>query len=78
VAVLLAVAAAVARAGGGSASALSDGYRMAMGITAGLAVVATAVTLLFVRDGVCREHHQHLRRLHLDHPWPLPALLGSR
>jgi EmrB/QacA subfamily drug resistance transporter len=78
VAVLLAVAAAFARARSGSAPALADGYRLAMGITAGLAVVATAVTLLFVQEGVCREHHERLHRLHLDHPWPLPARLKSR
>ena len=48
------------------------------GITAGLAVVATGVTLLFVDERVCREHHERLHRIHLDHPWPLPALLASR
>jgi hypothetical protein len=57
---------------------MADGYRLAMGITAGLAVAASAVTLLFVREGVCREHHERLHRLHLDHPWPLPTLLASR
>jgi EmrB/QacA subfamily drug resistance transporter len=77
VAVLLAIAASFARAGGGSASATADGYRLGMGFTAALAVAATLVTLLFVREGVCREHHERLRRLHLDHPWPLPSLLGS-
>jgi EmrB/QacA subfamily drug resistance transporter len=78
VAVLLAIAAAFARAGGGSASATADGFRLAMGITAGLAVVATVVTILFVREDVCREQHGRLHRLHLDHPWPLPEFLASR
>jgi hypothetical protein len=47
-----------------------------MGITAVLAVVATAVSLLSVRDDVSRAHHERLRRRHLDHPWPMPAVLA--
>jgi MFS family permease len=55
VAALLAVAAAAARSGGSSVTAIAEGYRTAMGVTAGLAVVATAATLLFIREGVCRD-----------------------
>jgi transposase-like protein len=55
VAALLAVAAAAARSGGSSVTAIAEGYRSAMEVTAGLAVVATAATLLFIREGVCRE-----------------------
>jgi EmrB/QacA subfamily drug resistance transporter len=77
VAVLLAVAAAITSAGGGSPTAVADGYRQAMGVTAALAVIATVISIRYVRDGVSRAHHERLRRRHLDHPWPLPGLLAS-
>jgi EmrB/QacA subfamily drug resistance transporter len=76
VATLLAVAAAETGSHGGSTTALANGYRLAMGVGAVLAVAASLLSLILVREDVCQEHHQRLRRLHLDHPWPLPELLG--
>jgi Na+/melibiose symporter-like transporter len=77
VAVLLAIATAVARGQGGSPSASVDGYRVAMEVAAGLAVVATVASLTLARERVCQECYQRLRRHHLAHPWPLPQLLPT-
>jgi Na+/melibiose symporter-like transporter len=77
VAVLLAIATAVARGRGGSAAASVDGYRVAIEVAAGLAVVATVASLTLVRERVCQENYQRLRRHHLAHPWPLPLLLPA-
>jgi Na+/melibiose symporter-like transporter len=76
VATLLAVAAAQTGSQGGSIAAVADGYRLAMGVGAALAVVASVLSLVLVHERVCQEHHERLRQLHLDHPWPLPELLG--
>jgi EmrB/QacA subfamily drug resistance transporter len=73
---LLAVAAAQTRAHGGSTTALADGYRLAMGVCAALAVAASVLSLVLVHERVSRAHHERLRERHLDHPWPLPELLG--
>jgi EmrB/QacA subfamily drug resistance transporter len=58
VAMLLAVAASVTRADGASATALSDGYREAMNTIAGLAVIATVVSVLFVREDARAARHE--------------------
>jgi MFS family permease len=76
VAALLAVAAAETRSQTASATALADGYRLAMAVCAVLAVAAIVLSLVGVRDRVSRAHHLRLRQLHLDHPWPLPELLA--
>ncbi|MCW3031075.1 MAG: family efflux transporter permease subunit, partial [Solirubrobacterales bacterium] len=78
VSAILAIAAAIAGGPGASTTALADGYRQAMGVSALLAVVAVVVSVLAVRDDVSRAHHERLRARHLDHPWPLPALLDSK
>jgi Na+/melibiose symporter-like transporter len=78
VAVLVAVAAAQTGAHAGSTSALADGYRLAMGVWALLALAATLLSILFVHGRVSRTHHQRLREHHLDHPWPFPEFLGHR
>jgi MFS family permease len=78
VAVLLAISAASSGSGSGSTSALAAGYRLAMGVSAGLAVAAVVLTMFVIREGVGRAHHERLHRLHLDHPWPLPELLGRQ
>jgi EmrB/QacA subfamily drug resistance transporter len=77
VAVLLAIATAVARGRGGSSTASVDGYRVAMEVAAGLAVVATVASLTLAREQVCQECYQRLRRHHLAHPWPLPQFLPT-
>jgi EmrB/QacA subfamily drug resistance transporter len=76
VATLLSVAAAKSQSG--SATDLADGYRTAMGVTAVLALAACAISLAFVHDRVCRRQQQRLHQHHLDHPWPLPELLGDQ
>ena len=76
VATLLSIAAAKSQTG--SAADLADGYRTAMGVTTVLAVAAGAISLAFVHGRVCQRQQEHLRRRHLDHPWPLPELLGHR
>ena len=76
VAALLAIAAAQARSHSGSTTALADGYRLAMGVCAVLAASASVLSALLVHERVSREHHERLRARHLDHPWPLPELLG--
>jgi MFS family permease len=50
VAVLLSVAAASAQGATGSASALADGYRTAMAVAAGLALVAALISVRFVGE----------------------------
>jgi MFS family permease len=78
VAALLAISATTSGAQSGSTAALAEGYRRAMGVTALLAVAAVLVALFVIRDNVSRAHHERLRRHHLDHPWPLPELLGHQ
>ena len=78
VAVLLAVAAARTGSQRGSTTALADGYRMALGVGAILAVAAGALALVFCRERDCREQHDRLAEKHLDHPWPLPELLSPQ
>src|SRR6266550_71697 len=75
---LLAVAAAQTRSHGGSTTALADGYRLAMGVCAALAGAASVLSLVLVHERVSRAHHERLRERHLDHPWPLPELLGHQ
>ena len=77
VAVLLAVAAAQARAAGSSTAALAEGYRVAMAAAAGLAVVAIIVAGVLVHEHVCRPHREHLRRRSVCDPWPLPEVLAA-
>ena len=78
VAALLAVAAAQTRSHSGSTTALADGYRLALGVCAALAVAASVLSLVLVHERVSRAHHERLRERHLDHPWPLPELLGHQ
>jgi hypothetical protein len=78
VAALVAVSAARTRSHGGSSTALADGYRLAMGVCAILALAATVLSIFFVHGRVSRTHHQRLREHHLDHPWPFPEFLGHR
>jgi hypothetical protein len=75
VASLLAIAAAETGGHTGSTTALANGYRLAMGVGAALAVAASVLSLVLVREQDCQEHHERLRQRHLDHPWPLPELL---
>jgi hypothetical protein len=74
---LLAVAEAQTRAHGNSPAALAHGYRVAMGVAAALAVAALVVAAALVRERVCREHRDHLRRRSVCDPWPLPEVLAS-
>ncbi|MEA2507168.1 MAG: hypothetical protein QOH48_1786 [Actinomycetota bacterium] len=78
VAALLAIAAAKTASHVGSTTALGGGYRLAMGVGAALAVAASVLSLVLVRERDCREHQERLRQHHLDYPWPLPELLGHR
>jgi EmrB/QacA subfamily drug resistance transporter len=78
VAVLLAISAASAGSGRGSTTALAAGYRLAMGVSAALAVAAALLTILVIREGVCRTHHERLRQHHLDRPWPVPEFLAHQ
>ena len=73
---LLAIAAAETRSHGGSTTALADGYRLAMGVCAVLAAAGSVLSIVLVHERVSRAHHERLRERHLDHPWPLPELLG--
>ena len=68
VAMLFAIASAVARAQGGSATAVADGYRESMGPIAVLAVIAIVVSVRFVHDDVNAANPEHLRRRHLVSP----------
>ena len=74
---LLAVAAAQARAGASSTAALADGYRVAMAAAAALAVVALVLAGVLVHEHVCRPHREHLRRRSVCDPWPLPEVLAA-
>jgi predicted MFS family arabinose efflux permease len=58
VAALLSIA--VGQASGGSTTASAAGYRLAMGVAAGLAVVATVISAVFVHDRTARRHHARL------------------
>jgi hypothetical protein len=75
VAALLSIAAT--QTAGGSTTASAAGYRLVMGVAAGLAVVATVISAVFVHDRTAGRHHERLHRRHLDEPWPLPERLRS-
>jgi EmrB/QacA subfamily drug resistance transporter len=78
IAVLLAVSADSTGANSGSNIALAASLRLAMGVSPALAVAAGLLSFFVIREGVCRAHHARLHRRHLDHPWPLPELLGHQ
>jgi hypothetical protein len=59
VAALLSIAAA--QTAGGSTTASAAGYRLAMGVAAGLAVVATVISAVFVHDRTAGRHHERPR-----------------
>lgn len=75
VAMLLAIA-ADQTSSTGSTVALAGGYRLAMGVAAFLAVVASVLSAVAIREGVSRTHYERLHRRHLDRHWPLPELLA--
>jgi EmrB/QacA subfamily drug resistance transporter len=77
VAVLLAVATATT-GGSGSTASLARGYRVAMAVSAAFAVAAVLVAHFGIRERVCQEHSDRLRRRHLDRPWPVPELLRQQ
>lgn len=62
VATLLALAASQTVAQGSSTTALAGGYRLALGVCAALAVAATVLSIVLVRERVGRAHHKRLRR----------------
>lgn len=62
-------------AGQSSGGATAAGYRLAMGVAAALAVVATVISIAFVGERACTEHHDRLRHHRLHEPWPSPELL---